>query len=185
MSNFVAFSNVTRLATGDLAAAAAAAWRATVAGVEGPILVFDRLTGAVVDLDLRGAEDDVRSRYAQPQPPPKRGRPNLGVVAREVTLLPRHWDWLAKQPGGASVTLRRLVDAARNSEAFVARERMEAAYRFMLGVGGNLPGFEEVARALFAHRSDEMEALMQPWPDDVKREVLVVLNASTATNPVA
>ena len=132
-----AFDGERRLASGPLIDVAMAVKAALAAGAEGPLLAFDDATGAVIDLDLRGARADVAARLAAaagepPAPPRGRGRPSLlGVVAREVTLTPRHWDWLAGQPGGASAALRRLVQAARRSSG--------AQDRDPLGPGGRLP----------------------------------------------
>lgn len=131
------------------------------------VRVFDEATGERLDLDLRPeAEDDT--------PPPEAGtrgvgRPRLGVVAREVTLLPRHWDWLARQPGGASVALRRIVDEARraNEGRDTVRAAREATYRFMTEIAGDLPGFEEATRALFAGDPARFRSLVAPWPADV------------------
>jgi hypothetical protein len=131
------------------------------------VLVFDDASGRVVDLDLRGGRDGVAQRYA---PEPRgRGRPKLGVTAREVTLLPRHWDWLAAQPGGASVALRKLVEQARRDTAGVTerRQRHEAAYRFMAALAGDLPDFEEAIRALFADDRQRFGGLVEAWPKDV------------------
>jgi uncharacterized protein len=96
------------------------------------------------------------------------------VVAREVTLLPRHWDWLAGQPGGASVTLRKLVEQARkdNEGKDRLRRAREAAYRFLSAMAGNLPGFEEAARALFAGDRDRFAAIVAPWPQDVREHAV-------------
>jgi hypothetical protein len=92
------------------------------------------------------------------------------VVAREVTLLPRHWDWLTSQAGGASVALRRLVDEARRTSGDRDRVRaaQEAAYHFMSAMAGNLPGFEEAARALFAYDRRRFADLIAEWPPDVR-----------------
>lgn len=172
---YVAFAGDRRLDAGDLARAAAAARRAHADAAHAIVLVFDRDTGRVVDLDLRGTEADVAARYALPPAlAPRRGRPKLGVVAREVTLLPRHWDWLARQPGGASVALRRLVEAARkaDSSSGAERARIEAAYRFMSAMAGDLPGFEEASRALFAGDRGRLADLIAPWPADIAREIL-------------
>jgi hypothetical protein len=180
---FIAFEGPVRLARGSLAETAVAAWRAHQRGAQGPVLVFDGETGEVVDLDLRGEESEVAARHASgPASPQPRGRPRLGVTAREVTLLPRHWDWLAKQPGGASAALRRLVDAARNAEGDAGRERTtrEAAYRFMLAVGGDLPGFEAAARSLFAGDLDALRANLARWPEDIRNETL----RFTGANPL-
>jgi hypothetical protein len=127
------------------------------------VLVFDDATGRAMDLDLRGLTPPL----AEPR---GRGRPRLGVVAREVTLLPRHWDWLNHQPGGASVALRRLVDEARRTSGDRDRVRaaQEAAYNFMSAIAGNLTGFEEAARALFAYDRRKFGAQIADWPPDVR-----------------
>ena len=148
------------------------------------VLIFDDFTGEPVEIDFRGAIDDVLRRLPQPaeDPPPTAasepekeaprgpGRPKLGVVSREVTLLPRHWDWLSSQPGGASVTLRKLVEKARlaNQERDKARRAQEAAYRFMSAVAGNLPGFEESTRALFAGDRAKFDRQTEDWPGDLR-----------------
>ncbi|RAK60892.1 DUF2239 domain-containing protein [Phenylobacterium hankyongense] len=134
------------------------------------LLVFDDATGRQVDLDLRGSADDVVARLApSPQPKAGRGRPKLGVVAREVTLLPRHWDWLAGQPGGASAALRRLVDQARRqgSGADQARRAQEAAHRVMTAIAGDLPDYEDALRALYAGDRPRLHSLIAAWPADV------------------
>jgi hypothetical protein len=97
----------------------------------------------------------------------------LGVVAREVTLLPRHWDWLGKQPGGASVTLRKLVEAARRSQSQQddRREALESAYRFMSAMAGDEIGFEEASRALFAKDHPRLRALIANWPVDLRDHI--------------
>ncbi|MCW4116036.1 DUF2239 family protein [Aurantimonas sp. MSK8Z-1] len=133
----------------------------------GRVLVFDG-TGRAVDVDLRETPaepdegDDAQGRG--------RGRPKLGVIAREVTLLPRHWDWLAEQRGGASAVLRRLIDEARHREALTGRTRaaQDAAYRFMAAIAGDEPGFEEASRALYAGDRPGFEARVAGWPADVR-----------------
>jgi len=131
----------------------------------GVALVYDDATGRVIDLD---------PRYPPQAPaeaePRGRGRPKLGVVAHEVTLLPRHWDWLSSQPGGASVAIRKLVEEARRSSGDRDRKRaaQEAAYRFMSAMAGNLPGFEEAVRALFADDLRRFSGLIASWPEDVR-----------------
>lgn len=175
-----AFDGTRRLASGPLAEVA----RAVRGAVAGSLLVFDDATGRVIDLDLRGSGDEVAARYAhaEPEVPRGRGRPKLGVVAREVTLLPRHWDWLAAQPGGASVVLRSLVDAARaaTGDATAQRARQEAAYRVMSAVGGDLPGFEEASRALFTGQPERLEAQMAAWPSDLRDYILLIAAGRTA-----
>lgn len=174
-ASFVAFCGPARIAAGTLAEVAVGAKREIDRDSDASVLVFDTATGAVRDLDLRGSEADIVARYAPAAPPAsRRGRPKLGVVAREVTLLPRHWAWLAGQPGGASVALRKLVEAARKADDQTgpARARVEAAYRFMSAMAGDLPGFEDAARALFAHDQDRLKRSMQAWPPDIRDQAL-------------
>ncbi|HXJ16107.1 MAG TPA: DUF2239 family protein [Candidatus Polarisedimenticolia bacterium] len=133
------------------------------------ILVFDDATGTQIDLaDVGGKPKQLVER--QGVETRGRGRPRLGVVAREVTLLPRHWDWLNLQPGGASVALRKLVDEARRTSGDRDRVRaaQEAAYRFMSAVATNLPGFEAAAQALFAYDRRRFTQMIAIWPNDVR-----------------
>jgi hypothetical protein len=134
------------------------------------ILIFEDDTGRQIDLDIRGSDDEIVARYTVPTEPKARGRPKLGVVAREVTLLPRHWDWLAEQPGGASVALRRLIDTARGSgEARTTiRRAQEAADRVMGAILGNQPNYEEASRALYASDRSRFLALTEAWPADLR-----------------
>ena len=172
LQTVTAFAGDRRIAAGALAQVAVTVKQLLDRGGSEAILVFDDDSGKVVEVDFRGLTDDVRRRFAQPEPPPGRGpgRPKLGVVAREVTLLPRHWDWLAGQPGGASVALRKLVEEARRAHAGRDRVRraQEVAYRFMSAMAGDRPGFEEAARALFAGERERFAALIEPWPADIR-----------------
>jgi hypothetical protein len=138
-------------------------------------LVLDDATGEALEFDLRGSADEVRARLrsapaAQPGEPRGRGRPKLGVVPKEVTLLPRHWEWLARQPGGASVTLRRLVEDARRagSTKEQARPPSEAVDRAMRTLAGDLPGYEEASRAFWRGEQPAFERFTRPWPTDVR-----------------
>lgn len=180
---YVVFAGATRAGAGTLAECAVQARRALDRDERAPVLVFDAATGAVQDLDLRGGEADVRTRHAPaPTQEPRRGRPKLGVVAREVTLMPRHWEWLATQPGGASVALRRLVEAARKQAdpGASSKARGEAAYRFMSAMAGDLPGFEEAARALFAGDREGLGRHSRAWPPDVADQVFRYLDGRPA-----
>ena len=128
------------------------------------LLAFDDETGAQVDLDLTG----------EIPPPRPRGRPPLGVEAREVTLLPRHWDRLSAQPGGASVALRKLIDETRRTSGDRDRSRAarDAAYHFMSAMAGNLPNFEEASRALFAGDRRRLAGLIAGWPEDIREHIV-------------
>src|SRR5215475_10110755 len=141
--NFTAFSGFEHIATGSLAQVYAASRHLPGA------LIFDQETGRVVDIDPRHPPSDDAARP---------GRPKLGVVAREVTLLPRHWDWLAAQPGGASLVLRRLVEEARRDPATGLRAARDGLYRFMTALVGNAPGYEEAIRALYAGQREDFLA---------------------------
>lgn len=179
-TQLIAFDGTRRLVAGDAAAVLVATRAAEQHGAPGPILLFNRETGEQLDFDLRGPVEEVLARLAPPDAAPEAppagprgpGRPKLGVVAREVTLLPKHWAWLATQRGGASIALRRLVDqASRASEgADRTRRRREAGYRFMSAMAGNFPGFEEAMRAYFAGDVAAFGAHSAEWPVDVREE---------------
>lgn len=171
----IAFDGNRRVAEGAPREVARAVHRATEAGRAASILVFDSETSRPVEFDLRGSQDDVLARLdaaadTSAAPARGRGRPRLGVTAREVTLLPRHWDWLAGEPGGASAALRRLVEQAMRSGQGPARARQaaEAVDRFMSAMTGNLPGHEEASRAFWRGERDAFHALTDTWPADVR-----------------
>ena len=171
-----AFAGFRRLASGTATDVALAIRTALDAGETEPVLVFEDETSRRVELDARGTPEEICRRLApsEPEAPRGPGRPKLGVVPREVTLLPRHWEWLNEQPGGASVALRKLVDEARRSSENRDRTRrsQEAAYRFMSAIGGNLPHFEEASRTLFAGNRAGFEEQLEEWPEDVRDYVL-------------
>ncbi|QJR36741.1 DUF2239 family protein [Gemmatimonas groenlandica] len=182
-----AFRGQERLASGPLREVARVAWQAIKDGASSAVLVFDDATGRVIDLEMRGDERamlahlDATTRGpatsaatdvdtpALDQAPRTRGRPKLGVVAREITLLPRHWEWLATQPGGASVALRKLVEAARRTHADDDRAKAsrDIAYRFMNAMAGDLSQFEEVIRALYRGDEARFRELIAEWPRDI------------------
>lgn len=179
-----AFAGTRQIASGELRQVALKAQEATNCDRFAQVLIFDDVTGDVIEVDLRGTPEDLLHRITgiesgdlQSSEPAvleggarRPGRPKLGVVAREVTLLPRHWDWLASQPGGASVALRRLVEGARRANQGRDRLRLaqEAAYRFISAMAGNEPGFEEATRALFAGKQERFAEMVEPWPIDVR-----------------
>jgi hypothetical protein len=182
---YIAFAGDRRIASGDLRDIARSAKRTLDLHGDAQVLIFDGKTSGPVEIDFRGSIDDVLARLPHSEAPaadedtaviaPRGpGRPKLGVVAREVTLLPRHWDWLTQQKGGASVAIRKLVEEARrNSEA---RDRIrlaqEAAYRFMSAMAGNRPHYEEAIRALFGNDPGRFGKLIAEWPADVRDHAL-------------
>jgi hypothetical protein len=184
----IAFAGARRLAEGDLRRVATALHQA--GAPDGAVLVFDAVTSEPVEIDLRGSLDEVLARLPAPAAaaePARRGpgRPKLGVVAREITLLPRHWDWLARQPGGASVAIRKLIDDARRTHAGRDgwRQAQEAAYRFATAAAGNLPGFEEAMRSLFAGERDRFATQIADWPDDIRDHLARLAATAFAAAP--
>ena len=201
-ASWIGFAGTRRIHRGTPAEVARAA-KLAIDGGDQAVLVFDDAS-RVVDIDYRGSHEDVIARlglvddastpsngdgkredaspYLENPAPRGRGRPRLGVVAREVTLLPRHWDWLATQPGGASAAVRRLVDAARQSNAEKDRLRTakESAYRFISAMAGNEQGFEEATRALFADDEARFIAMSDSWPRDVREHARTLARHASA-----
>jgi hypothetical protein len=190
-ATYTAFEGEHRFASGPLAEVALAI-KGSTRPVHGPIAIFSDATGRPIDIDLRGSNDEVLARLPvsrDPGPadvgagePRGRGRPKLGVIAREVTLLPRHWEWLNAQPGGASVALRKLVEEARRSNGDRDRQRAarEAAYHFMSAIAGNRRNFEEASRALFADDRRKFVAQIASWPADIRDHVVRLAYADQA-----
>ena len=188
---WVAFSGMRRLALGRPRVVAAAVKQLIDANAEANVLVFDVQSSEPVEIDLRGSIEDVLGRLppdAEPAAGPETGpasapsvarapgRPKLGVVAREVTLLPRHWEWLSAQPGGASVALRKVVEQGLRASAEADRRRLaqESTYRFLNAIAGNLPCFEEAVRALFAGDGEHFAEQMADWPEDIREHALLL-----------
>jgi uncharacterized protein len=196
---YVAFEGDRCIASGDLRDVASAAKAALDRRKEASILVFDGRTSGPVDIDFRGSIGDVLARLPEfagtpvamedaGMPAPRGpGRPRLGVVAREVTLLPRHWEWLAQQSGGASVALRKLVDEARRNgeDSDRVRQGQEAAYRFMSALAGNKPNYEDAIRALFAGDAARFEKLIAEWPADVRSHASKLAERAFVREPPA
>ena len=151
------------------------------------VLIFDDVSSELIEVDFRGSIEDVllnlentkeivdsatriNNEINAPRGP---GRPKLGVIPREVTLLPRHWEWLNSQPGGASVALRKLVEEARriNCDSDQLRTLQGAVYRFMSAMAGDLPGFEEASRALFAGNPEKFNEIVALWPVNIREHV--------------
>lgn len=179
-ATYTAFAGYRRLCHGSLADVTRAALAAQAEPHTAPVLIFNDATGHQTDPDARPAAEaaeapdtpDTAPETDTPPTPKGRGRPKLGVIGREITLLPRHWDWLATQPGGASVVLRRLIDDARRAEAAAPpspRQRQDATYRFLQAIAGDLPGYENALRALFAGDLPAFSARIEHWPHDLRQ----------------
>ena len=195
-ASYIVFRGSTYLASGTLSEAASAVRKAMDAEGDGRFLVFPIQGGGAIELDLRGSVADVVRRYTEEAQassvpgesedpteeivegarPRGRGRPRLGVVGKEVTLLPRHWAWLSSRRGGASATLRRLVEDARRASVVADRVRsaQDAAYGFMTVMAGDDAGFEEAVRALYARDADRFAAHSSSWPPDVRKHALAL-----------
>ncbi len=187
---YTAFVDVRRLASGSLAEVSAAVREVLRANAE-RVIVFSDATGHAVDIDPRDApsgSDKSPAPEAQSPTKPTRGRPRLGVTAREVTLLPRHWDWLAAQPGGASAALRRLVDQARRDSVGEDRRReaRDVTHRVMTALAGNLPNYEAALRALYSGDQSAFSRSLGDWPQDVRdyvQALMVRIEQSDGSTP--
>lgn len=194
-NTYTSFMGHRRIASGPMLVNVLAVKKVLESRVNDPVLIFDDVTGRFVDVNTQGTDEELAQRYApvdvseaeveqiEEEAPRGRGRPKLGVVPREVTLLPRHWDWLATQPGGASVALRKLVEEARRASAAKdqRRQAQERTYNFMTAIGGDLPGFEEAMRALFADELERFKSLLAAWPDDVREHAIELAQNADAS----
>lgn len=189
-SHLTAFAGKRKVADGSLHTLAPVLKDLVTADPHAQILIFDDASGKQVDLNLHGSLADVLQRLPRPRleaeetaqavVPRTVGRPKLGVVAREITLLPRHWAWLATQPGGASVALRKLVESAQRDNRAVDEQRAarDAAYHFINALAGDEAGFEEATRALFAGQREPFEQQVRAWPTDVRDHALLLAQRS-------
>lgn len=187
-----AFAGKKLIASGDLADVARCAKSFIDIEPASTILIFDD-NSELVEIDFRGTVDDVAQRIHEAQQKLQSqqqdansqkagpGRPKLGVVSKEVTLLPRHWEWLATQSGGASVTIRKLVDAARKRDELPNREERarEITYKFMSAMAGDEVNFEEASRALFAGDEKRLGELIQAWPEDLRNHIHHLLRTAS------
>jgi len=182
-STFTVFVGHRLAGRGPLLEAVRCAKEQVDSGILERIALFEDARGRAIDIDYRGTVDEVLARLADhpllgdrakvAQQPRGPGRPKLGVVSREVSLLPRHWEWLGEQRGGASATIRRLVEAAkRESQAGEhARRARDACYGFMSDMAGDLPGFEEASRAFYAGNDIAFRDCIAAWPEDLRAHV--------------
>ena len=170
-SSFTAFFAGKQIASGEREAVARSI-NEQLSQHDGAILVFEDQSGRITDLDYRETA------------PRSAGRPKLGVQAREVTLLPRHWEWLSEQPGGASAILRRLVEEAR-LKGRTERERRDVVYRFMQAACGDMSGYEEALRALYSARDSDLLTAVDQWPEDIVRYIRKLLTCGESAKSAA
>lgn len=160
------------------------------------LLIFDDLTSDQIEMDLRGTDEEILDRFSMEKPEHLEsseslgkekgpGRPKLGIVAREVTLLPRHWEWLGLQSGGASATLRKLVEEAKkkNPARDQFRQVQEATHKFMSAMAGNLPQFEEALRSLYAKENEKFGKIIAPWPKDIQEHIHKLMGSKSDAAP--
>ncbi|GGK25615.1 hypothetical protein GCM10008955_19130 [Deinococcus malanensis] len=167
---YTAFRGNRRVGNGSLRELLTQLWKLS-PDPHASLLVFSDQTGRSVDLSLHGSLAEMLEREAPLPARPGPGRPRLGVVAREVTLLPRHWEWLESQPAGVSAALRRLVDEARRAAPAAERMRLSRtrADRFLMVMAGDLPGAEEASRALYAGDEPKFKTILNSWPEDIRQ----------------
>jgi uncharacterized protein len=172
-TTYTAFCGIRHLVTADLAGMLTAVKAHMDSRDPAPVLIFEDDTGSQIDFDFRGTEDEILARARPEQPRHGPGRPRLGVVCGEVSLLPRHWEWLERQQHNISATIRRLVDEAikREPDAAKARFAIEAADRELWVLAGNMQGCEEASRALYARDFGRFDSLAAAWPADVARHL--------------
>lgn len=176
--SYVAFSNARRVAEGALKNVFPILKRRHDRNASEMVLIFEVDTGRQVDFNLRRSLKDVLEEQPSPKSP---GRPRLGVISREISLLPRHWDWLEQQPGAISAVLRRLVEQAIKTEPGKERARRirTALSRVLTSVAGDRPNFEEATRALFVGDIGRFESLIEKWPKDIRAYALRQVSEST------
>ncbi|MEL6545168.1 MAG: DUF2239 family protein [Myxococcota bacterium] len=193
MSEFIAYCGDQLVARGTLLSVAIAMQNAEASSGTKRMALYRESTGQALDLDLSGTEQELEQRLARFYPedtavadPGKRGkgRPKLGVVSREVSLLPRHWEWLSQQNRSASATLRRLVENARQADSGAAKSKQvaEVVHRFIWDLVGDQPGFEEASRALFALDLEGFRSRIADWPPDVVTQIERYLEALEASD---
>lgn len=176
---YTAFADSKKVARGDAIEVATKVKNILKNDPKTQVLIFDNLTSNQIEIDFRGTPENVIRRLeelfleADITKKSGPGRPKLGVTAKEVTLLPDHWEWLARQPGGASVTLRRLVEEAKkkNHTKDLLRQAQEATHKFMTAMAGDLPQYEEALRALYAGEAKKFEKMIAEWPKDIREHV--------------
>lgn len=182
MQTYTAFEGFQKLVSSDLEKVLLAVKKRLKAHRDSSILIFSDSTGKQMDFDLSGSDADVIERHKiytakTTSPQPTVGRPKLGVVAREISLLPSHWEWLNNQAGGASATIRLLIDEKvklASSDKMKVKNAQEVTYKFLSAIAGDLPNFEESIRYLYRSDRKKFSELVADWPQDVVAHALTL-----------
>lgn len=178
----IAFSGTDLIAEGPVREALPILVRYRKVNPHAELTVLERQTSRLLEVDFEQPMEVIERMLAmqvgeKPEPLKRgRGRPKLGVQSREVSLLPRHWDWLNRQPGGASAALRKLVEAAIKSPEAQLDEARASVDRFLLTMAGDLPNYEEVLRQFYRRQYGAMFEHMANWPDDIQRHARALVN---------
>jgi uncharacterized protein len=189
MFNYTAFDRFKIISQGNLEEVALDVRRHLKTNREARILIFSDFSGRQMDLDLSGSEKDTLERlkiFKTPDLNPSQsgpGRPKLGVVPREISLLPSHWEWLSTQPGGSSATIRRLVEEMMKINASgkdKSKHAQETVYTFLNAIAGDLPNFEEALRFLYRRDKKRFKDLISSWPEDLVRHTLTLASEAFA-----
>lgn len=180
--SYTAFGNEKLIAHGSLDEVVLKIKRWNDKNTTASLLVFNDFTGKTMEFDLRGSEKDVLQKIEMFIPQdvsavsPGPGRPKLGVITREVSLLPQHWEWLASQPEGASAALRKLVEGAKKNLVMKesVKQVQERAYKIMSILAGDLPQYEEALRSLYRKNEENFKQHIAMWSPDIKDYVIKI-----------
>ena len=185
---FSAYGPTSCIGQGELTDVALAAHRFLRTHPDQSALILQDSTCQIIDLDLSGDEallerkaNHYPIRSQAPVPDSK------DPITGEITLLPRHWQWLAEQGGNASATLRRLIDEARRDPKQKAdnecRRRQQLTYRFCQALCGDFQGYEDALRALYAADKDSFKTHISTWPADFALRAEALAEPIWATVP--
>lgn len=173
MFTYTAFDGSKIISQGTLAHIALSLKQKTREQKTATLLVFSDLTGRQIDIDLSGTDKQVLDRLKVYSPQELQantgaGRPKLGVMPREISLLPNHWEWLLNQDGGSSAVIRNLIDEKMKSRSKdKVKSAQETTYKFLSAIAGDLPNFEEAIRFLYRKDKKKFSELISSWPKDI------------------
>lgn len=177
IETYTAFDNTSIIAHGSLRDVILKTKKILGKSENSSFLIFSDSTGKTIDFNFQGTEKEILKRLeifvsnsdekielARP------GRPKLGVISREISLLPRHWEWLATQSSGASSSIRNLIeDAIKKSTSKVSlKQQQEKVYRVMTTLAGDLDGYEEAIRSLYKRDRESFIKFTKGWSKDLR-----------------